>query len=331
MKTPHIILAFALSAAFGCRAADSALPASEKPRTYDFAYQVQSDGRPFLVQLFDDGQRTYLQFSKREPAPAIFAVTPAGQVLLTPKPEGQFYVIERVEQQLLITLGATRTTVRYTGKERREDPPAIFRGGVTPVSLTGAPPAPVPVEKIIASRQAGESAKAEETMKRAGPVSAPVAIAEAKPGAKVAPGKAPGVLPAVTKAGADPVAASGQGHPVAAMPAVASTGAVAGEQNGTPAASAVSPPPTWKVLLEDRLISTTLARWAKDAGWSFSFETPRDFETKIAATFPGTFEEAVTAVVTAYAQSDSPIKAVFSNAGANKALRILKYQGNSND
>lgn len=132
--------------ALPCWAADA--PA----RTYDFAYQVQDpiqaqgSGRIVLIQVFDDGQHTYLQFARPEPPPAIFAVTPGGQVLLTQKREGQFTVVARVERQLLITLGAARITVRYTGKGR-EDPPALF-GTTTPIQSTGAVPTPVPADRI---------------------------------------------------------------------------------------------------------------------------------------------------------------------------------------
>jgi len=127
--------------------------ASDAARTYDFSYVVQGDGRVAPVQAFDDGKRTYIQLSRTDPAPAIFAVTSAGQVLMTSKPEQQFLVLDRVEKQWLITLGAARATIRYTGATNRDDPPALF-GAATPSRTTGSAPPPVPAAQIRASRSA---------------------------------------------------------------------------------------------------------------------------------------------------------------------------------
>lgn len=307
MTRTLLAIAVLLGTATTYAAEPSATVGQDLPaRTYDFTYQIRSDGRPLVIQAFDDGPRTYLQLAKGD-LPAIFAVTVAGQALLTPRREGQFVVVERVEKQLLLTLGTTRTTVAYAGTGSRNDPPAAFRGGVQPVAVTGAPPSPVPATVILAKRKDASAI--------------PTPDAPQVP-AGAAPAKDPG-----QKTGTEPAVA-----PKPAAPAVAPSPAIkpaAPPQGGT--ASTATPLQIWRVATEDGLISATLARWAKDAGWAFSFEAPRDFETRIPAEFSGTFEEAVTAVVTAYANSDSPIKAVFSRSGANKACRILKYEGNSHE
>lgn len=244
--------------------------------TYDFGYQIQGDPRVAPAQVFDDGKRTFLQLPRTDPMPAIFAVTSAGQVLLPGRPEGQFTVVERVEKQWLLTLGASRATIKYSGAARREDPPALF-GAATPVKTTGAAPIPVPAAQIIAGRTAAPEPPR--------PPSLPTSPAGTPP--------------------ADPV---------------------------PPAPAAAEPPvTTWAVRMEDRTISATLSRWAKDAGWAFSWDAPRDFPTAIPAVFSEPFERAVLDVVMAYSTSDSPIKAEFARFGSNKVLRIIKYTGNSHD
>lgn len=163
--------------------------ASDAARTYDFAYLVQGDGRVAPVQAFDDGRRTYIQLSRTDPAPAIFAVTSAGQVLMTSKPEQQFLVLDRVEKQWLITLGAARATIRYTGAANRDDPPALF-GAATPSKTTGSAPLPVPAEQIRASRTAQPDA----------PVADPVRVTDAKgtPDVEVPRAPAPASPPIVS-------------------------------------------------------------------------------------------------------------------------------------
>lgn len=178
MKTIlSLLLVVAFIAATECRAGDTPPAPAQHARTYDFAYLVQPENKSFLVQVFDDGKRTYLQFTRPEPVPAIFVVTSAGQILLTPKREGQFFVIERVEQQLLITLGAIRVSVRYVGKDRREYPPALF-GATKPVQITGSAPTPVSAEQIRASRATAPDA---QPVASAGVARAPEAEAPAVP------------------------------------------------------------------------------------------------------------------------------------------------------
>lgn len=126
------------------------LSAAARADTYDFAYAISGDPRVTPIQVFDDGKRTWLQFVSPGPPPVILAVTPAGQAVLNPKPEGQFVVIDRVERQLAIVLGPARATVRYKGT--RAEAPAMF-GASAPAKATGKAPAPVPAEQLLAARK----------------------------------------------------------------------------------------------------------------------------------------------------------------------------------
>lgn len=120
---------------------------------YDFRYEAS--GHPLLtpVQVFDDGGKTWVQLKRQDPPPAFFAITPAGQALLTAtrSPDGQFYIIDRVERLFMVALGSTKAMVRYTG-EGRNDAPALF-GSAKPSLVTGSPPAALPAEKILSSRR----------------------------------------------------------------------------------------------------------------------------------------------------------------------------------
>jgi hypothetical protein len=117
---------------------------------YDWGYLVSGDAAVAPIQVFDNGRKTYFHFRQPEPGPAIFAVTPAGQIVLSVRRDGQFTVVDRIEQQFAIALGQGRATVRYNGK--RDNPPAMF-GSAVPVKVTGSAPAPVPASALIAARK----------------------------------------------------------------------------------------------------------------------------------------------------------------------------------
>jgi hypothetical protein len=168
----HLVLFFILGLVQAAR-----VGADDGTHTYDFSYQIQGDSRIAPVQAFDDGKRTYIQMSHPDPAPAIFAVTSAGQVLMSARPERQFLVLERVEKQWLLTLGAAKATIRYMGHAKREDPPALF-GATKPVQTTGSAPTPVSAEQIRASRATAPDA---QPVASAGVAHAPEAEAPAVP------------------------------------------------------------------------------------------------------------------------------------------------------
>lgn len=96
-------------------------------------------------------------------------------------------------------------------------------------------------------------------------------------------------------------------------------------------AAAISPvKASWQIKPEDRLISNTLIRWAKDAGWLVFWEAPTDFEA-VPARFSGSFKDVVTQLVMAYSTSDAPITAHFADDGVNRSVLIEKYKGNSSN
>ncbi len=71
---------------------------SQKPVTdFNFNYAISGSKEIALVRAFDDGQFTYLQFSRMEDLPAVFIVDGTGkESLVNMRVEGQYVVIERL-------------------------------------------------------------------------------------------------------------------------------------------------------------------------------------------------------------------------------------------
>ncbi|REG58564.1 conjugative transfer protein CagX [Paraburkholderia sp. BL6669N2] len=95
----------ALSAAlliFGCvlHTACAESPPTTGP-VYDFDWRLSgaSEVRPY--QVFDDGQKIYLQFDGPEHVPAIFADMPDGLVLVRWRPDPPYVVVDRMDTALV--------------------------------------------------------------------------------------------------------------------------------------------------------------------------------------------------------------------------------------
>ncbi|WP_050464268.1 TrbG/VirB9 family P-type conjugative transfer protein [Herbaspirillum autotrophicum] len=86
---------------------------------YNFTYKIAGDVGIAPVQAFDDGEKIYIQFRDVKQLPAIFADTPAGQVLLRLgidyDIEVPFVVIRRLESELIFVVRQRRAFLRYVG------------------------------------------------------------------------------------------------------------------------------------------------------------------------------------------------------------------------
>jgi hypothetical protein len=93
--------------------------------------------------------------------------------------------------------------------------------------------------------------------------------------------------------------------------------------SATPAAEPAerAAPGAWDIVPSDKTLNGALARWAGAAGWQLLWELPVDYAVQVRTTVPGTFEEAVGAVVTSMDSAELPMKAVFYKG--NKVLRIM--------
>ncbi|WP_408459707.1 TrbG/VirB9 family P-type conjugative transfer protein [Paraburkholderia sediminicola] len=72
---------------------------------YDFDWRISGAAEVRPYQVFDDGQRIYLQFDDPKHVPAILADTPGGQVLLRWRPDPPYVVIDQTESALLFREG----------------------------------------------------------------------------------------------------------------------------------------------------------------------------------------------------------------------------------
>ena len=82
---------------------------------YDFDWRMSgaTEIRPY--QVFDDGQRVYLQFDDPKRVPAIFADTPGGLVLLRWHPEPPYVIVDRMDTALVFrAAGREARAVRTT-------------------------------------------------------------------------------------------------------------------------------------------------------------------------------------------------------------------------
>jgi len=77
----------------------------------------------------------------------------------------------------------------------------------------------------------------------------------------------------------------------------------------------------WSLSERDRTLKAALERWAHDAGWRLFWELAVDYRIDAAASIPGTFEEAIGAVMKNMEQADVPPKAIFYRG--NGVLRIV--------
>ncbi|ARP82896.1 hypothetical protein CAL12_20150 [Bordetella genomosp. 8] len=82
----------------------------------------------------------------------------------------------------------------------------------------------------------------------------------------------------------------------------------------------------WRLGPQDKTVRQALARWAKDASWTFGpeqWEVAFDLPIEASADFPAaSFEEATQALTSSIALTDSPVRPCFY---ANKVLRIIPF------
>ncbi|MBB5391339.1 MULTISPECIES: toxin co-regulated pilus biosynthesis Q family protein [unclassified Herbaspirillum] len=77
----------------------------------------------------------------------------------------------------------------------------------------------------------------------------------------------------------------------------------------------------WEIIVSDKTLNATMARWAASAGWQLLWELPVDYAVEARTRVRGTFEEAVSIVASSMESAEIPMKAVFYQG--NKVLRIM--------
>lgn len=91
--------------------------------------------------------------------------------------------------------------------------------------------------------------------------------------------------------------------------------------NATPAAVAPARK-VWVLRPDDETIRGAFRRWAKEAGWSVSWETEKEYHIQMELQFRGDFEDAVTAVAEALKNTEHPVQVVLYE---NEMVRVVPY------
>ncbi|WP_126227739.1 TrbG/VirB9 family P-type conjugative transfer protein [Burkholderia ambifaria] len=99
---------------------------------YDFDWRISGAAEVRPYQVFDDGQKIYLQFDDPKRVPAILADTPGRQVLLRWHPDPPYVVVDQTETALVFRAGNREArAVRAT----LNGPPASTHFGTAAPSL----------------------------------------------------------------------------------------------------------------------------------------------------------------------------------------------------
>ncbi|WP_261504505.1 TrbG/VirB9 family P-type conjugative transfer protein [Burkholderia multivorans] len=106
---------------------------------YDFDWRISGaiEIRPY--QVFDDGQRIYLQFDDPKRVPAILADTPGGPVLLRWRPDPPYVVVDQIEIALEFRDG--NRAARAERASPNGPPASAHFGSASPSRLTSSRPA----------------------------------------------------------------------------------------------------------------------------------------------------------------------------------------------
>jgi len=103
-----LILFLLISALPGC-SLNSEAPIPEKVGRYDFGYRIALREKTRLIQVFDDGEKTYLQFLdlERLEAPKIYN----NAERLSHERKGNFALLEGTFESLVVFAGKGRSLV----------------------------------------------------------------------------------------------------------------------------------------------------------------------------------------------------------------------------
>lgn len=283
------VLAFGLSLACG-------LSAQAQTR-FDFEYRV-SDSR---INVFDDGKNTRLQLPEGLALPAVISRSPAGEQILTPRRDGVYLVIDGVHAQLALVWANNRQVqVQYTGAmtEVRQGAAAATTAMPT-AAVTGAVSAPRSVAPVAPDEAAAQVRMAASA---AGTASVPALQTHTEPPAK----------PSTPVKATEMQQASAQTVQQAAV-----------QQGASQAAGAAAAPAiTFEVRQRDT-VRETLARWAKDAGWTHLPEHYTvDFDVQILGSVApyADFRAGVRALLNTTSMTSKPLQPCFYS---NQVLRVV--------
>lgn len=82
-----------------------------KPAKFNFDWQLTGDADLLPLQVFDNGNKLWLQYPEDTISPAFFARSKAGDILLKPKRDGQFLVLDSIPNEIVIQGGLQKAQI----------------------------------------------------------------------------------------------------------------------------------------------------------------------------------------------------------------------------
>ena len=148
--TARVLLLLAVSV-FTAAAAATPAPNAARVGAYDFGYLLGGDAPARPVQVFDDGQDTFLQFRSGAAIPAIFAMRAGVPQLLSPLAYGPYLRVPQLHGRLLLQLGAAQATAIHARGERADAPPLSVRtaSGIPQPFTSSSFPAAAPLHVAL--------------------------------------------------------------------------------------------------------------------------------------------------------------------------------------
>ncbi|WP_420226522.1 TrbG/VirB9 family P-type conjugative transfer protein [Pigmentiphaga litoralis] len=277
--------------------ASPVLAQATAPGLYDFAYRVSGDRRVAPVQVFDDGQSTFVQFKAGQTVPAIFRVGDDGEQLVPSTLRGGYVVLAGTAHEWIMRIGSVVSAAQYEGDARDGRGTTVARGNAL----------------VVADDTAWSSSSADS------PGGSPGLISQGRGAAPLPAGTGPGGRSGSSDArGVRTAAAGGQAMPTRPA-AVAAYAAHTAYATPAPVRSSVA----FDASSADPTMRAVLSRWAKLAGWSFDpqhWTVDVDIPLAGTASFGADFKSAVRELLAATELSTRPLQPCFYS---NQVLRVV--------
>ncbi|MER1968351.1 TcpQ domain-containing protein [Castellaniella sp. GW247-6E4] len=127
-------------------------PVDQAPGRFSFDWRI--DGEPSLapLQVFDDGERIWLQYPAGQAAPALFERTGRGDRLLLPTRRGDYLIVEGVPAHLVMRGGHLQAEAQRDEQAAPEvlppAAPASTEGSAASAALPTDAPAPLAAQDV---------------------------------------------------------------------------------------------------------------------------------------------------------------------------------------
>lgn len=267
---------------------------------YDFSYRLSGDRRVAPLQVFDDGQSTWLQFHAGQALPAVFAHTDGAARLVPYAQQGPYVVLIGTANRLILRIGDIEAQVDYAGGQARTG----MAGGETapspqwlPAAAPGAALAAMPGLVQDSATRSSQAAGAH----------VPAAGERALSGT----------------AGGGSLPRHGASAPAATLSSVAVSSAIPAA--AAPEATRLAAALHFDAGPSDQNMRRVLSRWAREAGWIFAAEhwtVDVDIPLTASAAFGGDFRQAVRGLLGATELGERPLQPCFY---ANQVLRVVPF------